>query len=218
MGYILEIDKFLKKCFSESATGYIYYKPRKFIYTTSQIYSTLPEYFKENYKLINAPDTNNEEDIIERIRTTVSERHEKRFEDIEVDWRESIEEEKEQQPLSSSSRSSGKKDSQEEHFKDMEMEQQSTSIAITEIVNNTEISNNESNDESKSSESSSTKFCQNNYTEQSTSIAITEIVNNTEISTNESNNESKTSETNSQNCCQNNCCKILKFFYCFQFC
>ena len=73
------IDEFLENCFSESAKVSIHYKPRKFIYTTSQIYSTLPEYFKQNYKLINASDNNNEEDILESIRTTVSERHEKRF-------------------------------------------------------------------------------------------------------------------------------------------
>ena len=81
------IDEFLKNCFLESEKAYIYYKPRKFIYTTSQIYSKLPEYFTQNYKLINAPDTNNEEDILESIRTTVSERHEKRFDYKEVDWR-----------------------------------------------------------------------------------------------------------------------------------
>ena len=28
------------------------YKPRKFIYTTTQIYSSLPDYFQQNYKLI----------------------------------------------------------------------------------------------------------------------------------------------------------------------
>ena len=87
------IDEFLKKCFSDSAKARIYYKPRKFIYTTIQIYSTLPEYFKRNYKLINVPDTNNEEDIIERIRIVISERHEKRFENIEVDWQKSINQE-----------------------------------------------------------------------------------------------------------------------------
>ena len=40
--------------------------------------------------------------------------------------------------------------------------EQSTSNTITEIVNNTEISTNEPNDESKSSKTNSKKCCQNN--------------------------------------------------------
>jgi len=146
------IDKFFNKCFSESAETEIYYKPRKFIYTTIQIYSTLPEYFKQDYKLINAPDKENDEDIIERVRTIISEKHEKRFEDIEVDWQESVNEEMKEQsqpesnhyekPISSSS----KKDSQE---KLLEMIEKSTSNAITEIVDGTERSTNKSNQKSK---------------------------------------------------------------------
>ena len=45
---------------------------------------TLPKPFQQKYKLIEAPETDNEEEIIERVRTVVSENYENRFE--KIDW------------------------------------------------------------------------------------------------------------------------------------
>ena len=61
----------------------IHYKPRLLIYTNTQIYSSLPKSFQQKYKLITAPETNNEEEIIEKVRTVVSENYENRFEKID---------------------------------------------------------------------------------------------------------------------------------------
>ena len=77
------IDGFMDLLFDHSYDDHRY-KPRKFIYTTTQIYSSLPDYFQQNYKLITPPDKDNEEDIIQRIKTVVTERYENRFEI--VDW------------------------------------------------------------------------------------------------------------------------------------
>ena len=77
------IDEFIEDCNSQRKD--IFYKPRLFIYTTAEIYSSLPQYFHQKYKLIEAPDTNNEDDIIERVRTAVLEKYEERFE--LVDWK-----------------------------------------------------------------------------------------------------------------------------------
>ena len=62
----------------------IHYKPRLFIYTTTQIYSTLPKPFQKKYKLITESETNNKEEIFERVRTVVSENYDNRFE--KIDW------------------------------------------------------------------------------------------------------------------------------------
>jgi len=62
----------------------IHYKPRLSIYTTRKIYLKLPELFQQKYKLITAPATNNKEEIIQTIRTVVSENYENRFE--KIDW------------------------------------------------------------------------------------------------------------------------------------
>ena len=61
----------------------LHYKLRYFVYTSMKIYESLPDYFKKNYKLIEAPKSKKDKDIVEKIKTVINENHEKRFQNLD---------------------------------------------------------------------------------------------------------------------------------------